>query len=144
MRIKYDNIINHNIKKIRGDYMKEEKGLTLTILGMVSIIGIIGLVLLFTKFQATGAIVTMAGCNSPATPVLAEPGVNPNFLPMYQEAGYACEPGVVDAFGMTTWCCTPPANVPVDPHYESGKSPMLPVSYYGYAGYRDTLSKNIG
>ncbi|MBW2968867.1 hypothetical protein KY314_01990 [Candidatus Woesearchaeota archaeon] len=124
--------------------MKEEKGLTLTILGMVSIIGIIGLVLLFTKFNTTGAIVTMAGCDSPSTPVLAEPGVNPNFLPMYQEAGYTCVPGLVDDFGMTTWCCTPPSNVPVNPHADAGQAPMTDVSYYGYAGYRNTLGSNMG
>lgn len=124
--------------------MAEDKGLTLTILGMVSIIGIIGLVLLFTKFNATGAIITMAGCNSPETPVLAEPGVNPNFLPMYQDAGYTCRPGLVDDYGMTTWCCTPPRNVPVDERYRAGEAPITPVSYYGYAGYRDTLSPNIG
>jgi hypothetical protein len=124
--------------------MAEDKGLTLTILGMVSIIGIIGLVLLFTKFQATGAIVTMAGCMDSSTPVLAEPGVNPNFLPMYREAGYVCEPGLVDSFGMATWCCTPPSNVPVQSHGPSGEGPMTDVSYYGYAGYRDTLSPNMG
>lgn len=124
--------------------MAEDKGLTLTILGMVSIIGIIGLVLLFTKFNATGAIITQAGCNSPWTPVLAEPGVNPNFLPMYQEAGYTCEPGLVDDYGLTTWCCLPPSNVPVEPRYNSGEAPILPSSYYGYAGYRNTLSPNMG
>ena len=124
--------------------MAEDKGLTLIILGIVSIIAIIGLILLFTQFKNTGAIVTMAGCDSPATPVLAEPGVNPNFLPMYQQAGYACAQGDIDAYGMNTWCCTPPSNVPVEQHYNAGAAPITPVSYYGYAGYRNTLSPNIG
>lgn len=122
----------------------EDKGLTLTILGVVSVIGIVGLVLLFTGFSATGAIPTMAGCDSPATPVLAEPGVNPNFLVLWRDAGYTCTPGLVDAYGMVTWCCTPPMNVPVEERYLAGKAPITPVSYYGYAGYRDTLGKTMG
>lgn len=124
--------------------MAEDKGLTLIILGIVSIIAIIGLILLFTQFKSTGAIVTMAECQSGSTPVLAEPGVNPNFLPMYQQAGYYCTQGGMDAYGMNTWCCTPPSNVPVEQHYNAGEAPMTPVSYYGYAGYRDTLSPNMG
>ncbi|MBD3361554.1 hypothetical protein GF358_02050 [Candidatus Woesearchaeota archaeon] len=122
--------------------MAEEKGLTLTILGMVSIIGIIGLVLLFTKFNATGAAMTQAKCNSPATPVLAYPGVNEQQLNMYREAGYSCVPSTgIDEFGMQTWCCTPPSNVPVE---ERTQQIPKPVNYYGYAGYRDTLGRDRG
>ncbi len=118
--------------------MAEDKGLTLTILGMVSIIGIIGLVLLFTKFQATGAMITMGGCNSPAAYVGAYPGVNTEHLDQFVAAGYLCtESGGIDVYGMQPYCCVPPVNVPVQ------ERPQDPT-YYGYAGYRDTLSPNIG
>lgn len=102
--------------------MAENKGLALVILGIVAIIAIIGLVLLFTKTGTTGQIVTMAGCDSPGTPVLAGPGENPNFLPQWTDAGYACEQtGGIDAYGRTTWCCYAPSNVPVE---DRGPVPM--------------------
>ena len=127
--------------------MAEQKSnMALVILGVVAILAVVGLVLLFTRTGSTGGIVTMAGCDSPATPVLAEPGVNPNFLKMWAEAGYTCvlAPGQ-DDFGMKTWCCTPPSGVPVDPHYVPGHGPIPPISYDetpGYPGYRGSL-KNV-
>lgn len=124
--------------------MAEDKSLTLIILGIVSIIAIIGLILLFTQFKNTGAVVTMSGCNSPATSVNGLPGTNAEFLQMYHEAGFTCTGGNVDVYGMETWCCTPPSNVPVEQRYVAGEAPITPVSYYGYAGYRNTLSPNMG
>jgi len=126
--------------------MAEPKNIALVILGVVALIAIVGLVLLFTRTGTTGGIVTMAGCDSPSTPVLAQPGVNPNFLPMWEQAGYTCvkAPGQ-DEYSMQTWCCTPPAGVPVDPHYEPGYAPITPISYDmeerpGYPGYRSTFT----
>ncbi len=129
--------------------MAEQKSMALVILGVVAILAIVGLVLLFTRSGSTGGIVTMAGCDSPSTPVLAEPGLNPTFLKMWQEAGYACVPAPGhDAFldtggfarqpdtGFVTWCCTPPSGVPVDPHYNVGEAPITPLEYPGYPGYR--------
>jgi len=120
--------------------MTESKNMALVILGVVAIIAVVGLVLMFTRTGSTGGIVTMAGCDSPATPVLAEPGVNDAFLRMYQEANYNCvvAPGQ-DEYRMKTFCCTPPAGVPVDPHYVPGNAPIPPISYDeepGYPGYR--------
>ncbi|MBW2986417.1 hypothetical protein KY333_03530 [Candidatus Woesearchaeota archaeon] len=121
--------------------MAEHKSVALVILGVVAILAVVGLVLLFTRTGTTGGIVTMAGCDSPATPVLAEPGVNDQFLDMWTEAGYTCliAPGQ-DEYRMKTWCCTPPAGVPVDPHYVPGNAPITPISYDyarpGYPGYR--------
>ncbi len=126
--------------------MAEPKNMALIILGVVAIIAVVGLVLLFNRTSTTGGIITMAGCDSPSTPVLAEPGINPRFLDMWVEAGYTCikAPGQ-DDFGMQTWCCTPPAGVPVDPHYEPGYAPITPISYDieerpGYPGYRGTFT----
>jgi len=124
--------------------MAEDKGLTLIILGIVSIIAIIGLILLFTQFSNTGAVITQSGCNSPATPVMGMPGANTEVLQLYYQAGFECVGGNVDAYNMETWCCTPPSNVPVNQHYAAGEAPMTDVSYYGYAGYRNTLSPNMG
>lgn len=126
--------------------MAEPKNIALVILGVVALIAIVGLVLLFKKTGTTGGIVTMAGCDSPWTPVLAEPGINPRFLDMWTEAGYTCHkaPGQ-DDFGMQTWCCLPPAGVPVDPHYNPGYAPITPISYDmeerpSYPGYRGTFT----
>ena len=129
--------------------MAEERNMALVILGVVAILAIVGLVLLFTKMGKTGAVPTMAGCDSPATPVLAPPGLNPNFLDMWQQAGYTCEPASGhDTFlleggfarqpdeGFQTWCCTPPGGVPVDPHHVSGRAPIEQLEYPGYPNYR--------
>lgn len=126
--------------------MTEYKNIALVILGVVAIIAVVGLVLLFTRTSSTGGIVTMAGCDSPATPVLAEPGVNDAFLQMYIDADYTCTkaPGQ-DEYSMQTWCCMPPAGVPVEPHYKPGYAPITPISYDikerpGYPGYRSTFT----
>ncbi len=126
--------------------MAEPKNMALVILGVVALIAIVGLVLLFTRTSTTGGIVTMAGCNSPWTPVLAEPGVNSAFLEMWIDAGFTCEeaPGQ-DDFGMKTFCCLLPSGVPVNPHYQPGYAPITPISYDiiqspGYPGYRSTFT----
>ncbi|MEM4263837.1 MAG: hypothetical protein QW666_03010 [Candidatus Woesearchaeota archaeon] len=130
--------------------MVEQKSMALVILGVVAILAIVGLVLLFTRSGTTGKIVTMAGCDSPSTPVLAEPGLNPTFLQYWEEAGYTCVPAPGhDAFlttggfarqndpGFVTWCCTPPSGVPVDQRYNVGQAPIIPLgNYQGYPGYR--------
>lgn len=118
--------------------MTEYKNVALVILGVVAVIAVVGLVLLFTRTGATGGVPTMAGCDSPATPVLGQPGINPSFLNMWIQAGYACvkAPGQ-DAYGMQTWCCTPPVGVPVDQHYVAGRSPITPISYDEKPGYPD-------
>lgn len=97
----------------------DENKVPLLVFGLVALVAAIGLVLLFSRTGTTGKIVTMAGCDSPSTPVLTRPGENPNFLPQWSTAGYACEqaPGV-DDYGYETWCCTPPANVPVNQRYQ--------------------------
>ena|SRR3989344_4029910 len=97
----------------------DENKVPLLVFGLVVIVAAIGLVLLYSGSGATGKIVTMAGCDSPSTPVLTRPGENPNFLPQWSTAGYACDkaPGV-DDYGYETWCCSPPANVPVSERYE--------------------------
>lgn len=100
--------------------MDESKGLALVVLGIVAVIAVVGLVLLFTGGRSpTGKIITMAGCDSPSTPVLTRPGENPNFLPQWSTAGYNCAQATgVDEYGYETWCCTPPSNVPVTQRYQ--------------------------
>lgn len=120
--------------------MTESKNIALAILGVIAVIAVVGLVLMFTRAGSTGGIVTMAGCDSPATPVLAEPGINDAFLQMYLDAGYSCvvAPGQ-DEYRMKTWCCTPPSGVPVNQRYIAGNAPITPISYDeqpGYLGYR--------
>ncbi len=100
--------------------MAEERGFAFLVLGVVVVVAVVGLVLLLSPGKAaTGKMVTMAGCDSPSTPVLAKPSENPNFLPQWSTAGYACEQASgVDEYGFETWCCTPPANVPVQQRYK--------------------------
>ena len=109
--------------------MDESKGLALVVLGIVSVIAVVGLVLLFTGGKGTtGRLITMAGCDSPSTPVLARPGENPNFLPQWTTAGYTCDQASgVDAYGYETWCCTPPAGVPVKQRAKG--IPIYPSEY---------------
>ena len=100
--------------------MDEGKGTAFVILGIVAVIAIVGLVLLLTSNKgSTGKFVTMAGCDSPSTPVRGLPGENEQFLKQFVAAGFSCEkaPGT-DVYGKETWCCTPPANVPVNERYQ--------------------------
>ncbi|MBI4148258.1 hypothetical protein HY490_03120 [Candidatus Woesearchaeota archaeon] len=98
----------------------DENKLSFVVLGVVALIAVIGLALVLGGgSSATGKIVTMAGCDSPSTPVLTRPGENPNFLPQWTEAKYTCDKASgVDDYGYETWCCTPPANVPVSQRYK--------------------------
>ena len=99
--------------------MDEGKGTAFIVLGVVAIIAIVGLVLLLTQKTTTGKLVTMAGCDSPSTPVRGLPGENEAFLEQFVAAGYACEKASgVDVYGKETWCCTPPRNVPVNERYQ--------------------------
>jgi len=105
---------------------EEGKNLGLVILGIVAIIAIVGLVLLLAGGKkTTGNLVTMTGCDSPSTPVLAPPGGNPLFLERWVAAGYSCvKASGDDEYGMESWCCTPPYNVPVQERYPG--VPILP------------------
>lgn len=95
--------------------MDEAKGTAFIILGIVAIIAIVGLVLLLTDKTNTGKMVTMAGCDSPSTPVRGLPGENDAFLKQFVGAGYTCDKASgTDVYGKETWCCTPPQNVPVN------------------------------
>lgn len=99
--------------------MDEAKGTAYIVLGVVAIIAIVGLVLLLTQKTNTGKMVTMAGCDSPSTPVRGLPEQNEAFLQQFVGAGYACEKASgVDVYGAETWCCTPPRNVPVNERYQ--------------------------
>ena len=99
--------------------MDEGKGTAFIILGIVAIIAIVGLVLLLSQKSTTGKIVTMAGCDSPSTPVRGLPGENDQFLKQFVTAGFTCEKASgVDVYGKETWCCTPPRDVPVNQRYQ--------------------------
>ncbi|MBI4140572.1 hypothetical protein HY485_01910 [Candidatus Woesearchaeota archaeon] len=99
--------------------MDEAKGTAFVVLGVVSVIAVVGIVLLLTDSGATGQAVTMAGCDSPSTPVRGLPDENSAFLKRFVAAGFSCEkaPGT-DVYGKETWCCTPPQGVPVNERYQ--------------------------
>lgn len=100
--------------------MDEAKGTAFVVLGVVSVIAVVGVVLLLTDSGATGmAESSIGGCNSPSTPVTALPGENAEFLKQWVAAGYTCEkaPGK-DVYGKETWCCTAPQGVPVNERYQ--------------------------
>ncbi|MBI4142207.1 hypothetical protein HY484_04740 [Candidatus Woesearchaeota archaeon] len=99
--------------------MDEAKSTAFVVLGVVSVIAVVGVVLLLTDSGATGQATTISGCDSPSTHVSGLPGENSAFLKRWVQAGYSCEkaPGV-DVYGKETWCCTPPRGVPVNQRYQ--------------------------
>ena len=99
--------------------MDEAKGTAFVVLGVVSVIAVVGIVLLLTDSGATGQATTMSGCDSPSTAVTALPDENAAFLKRWIAAQYTCEkaPGN-DVYGRETWCCTPPQGVPVNERYQ--------------------------
>ncbi|MBW3019163.1 hypothetical protein KY329_03195 [Candidatus Woesearchaeota archaeon] len=99
----------------------EHRGMALVVMGITAIVGVIGLVLMFSGGEnSAGMLMTSATDGSAIcpktpfgepqyTPVLAGPKEDMNFLDQYVKAGYHCIPSdSVDEFGYGTWCCTNP------------------------------------
>jgi hypothetical protein len=110
--------------------MKDDhRGVALVVMGITAIVGVIGLVLMFSGGdKSTGLLMGSATDGKPickitgvgerqATPVLAGPKENGEFLKQYQGAGFTCYPGDIDEYGYGTWCCLPPTvqSDPVNP-----------------------------
>jgi len=110
---------------------QEHRGVALVILGVISVVAVIGLVLMFSGARTgTGMIFTSATDGEYVCPmstqvgepqwfpVLAGPWENPVFLDQWINAGYECDvasgPAKVDEYGYATYCCRNPPNVPVN------------------------------
>lgn len=111
---------------------EEHRGVALVILGVISVVAVIGLVLMFSGARnGTGLIFTSATGGDyvcPVStevgepqwfPVLAGPWEDPRFLQDWINAGYECVPAqggsnAIDEYSYNTWCCRNPPNVPVN------------------------------